>query len=216
MDTPLFLNYSAKRVLLLVYFFTFGLSKMSQQNERTAYFASLCQQLYNPKSPEERNQAQKILEHSFPTFTDTSGLPPAGVDNQEINTPTDTASALRVLLESSPDPYVLTFALSRLKQLVQAQFALFNQDAKIQLRSFLLQYAFMHPDLLPFIITQLASVLAAITLLGWADVEQYKNVHKDILEFIQVKYYSRKYVYNHANQKIYRLLLIIVLLACKF
>ncbi|KAL9545414.1 hypothetical protein MBANPS3_007153 [Mucor bainieri] len=158
---------------------------MSQQNERTLYFASLCQQLYNPKSPEERNQAQKILEHSFPTFTDTNGLPPAGVDTQDISTPMDTAYALRVLLESSPDPYVLTFALSRLKQLVQAQFALFNQDAKIQLRQFLLQYAFMHPDLLPFIVTQLAGVLAAITLLGWADVEQYKNVHKDILEFIQ-------------------------------
>lgn len=45
----------------------------------------------------------------------------------------------------------------------------------------------MHPDLLPFIITQLAGVLAAITLLGWADVEQYKDVHKDILQFIQVR-----------------------------
>lgn len=53
--------------------------------------------------------------------------------------------------------------------------------------SFLLEYAFVHPDLLPFIITQLAGVLAALTLLGWADVDQYKNVHKDILQFIQVK-----------------------------
>jgi exportin-7 len=44
----------------------------------------------------------------------------------------------------------------------------------------------MHPDLLPFIITQLASALASVTLLGWADVEQYKNVHQDILQFIQV------------------------------
>jgi exportin-7 len=44
----------------------------------------------------------------------------------------------------------------------------------------------MHPDLLPFIITQLASALASVTLLGWADVEQYRNVHKDILQFIQV------------------------------
>ena len=44
----------------------------------------------------------------------------------------------------------------------------------------------MHPDLMPFIITQLAGVLATATLLGWADVEQYRNVHKDILQFIQV------------------------------
>ncbi|KAG2198377.1 hypothetical protein INT47_009782 [Mucor saturninus] len=161
---------------------------MSQGDERTAYFASLCEELYNPKSPEERNQVQKILEHSFPTFTESNGLPPPGMENQPsfaINSPTDTASALRVLLESSPSPYVQTFALSRLKQLVQAQFALFSQESKIGLRSFLLEYAFMHPDLMPFIITQLAGVLAAITLLGWADVEQYKDVHKDILQFIQ-------------------------------
>lgn len=189
---------------------------MSQQNERTLYFASLCQQLYNPKSPEERNQAQKILEHSFPTFTDTNGLPPAGVDTQDISTPMDTAYALRVLLESSPDPYVLTFALSRLKQLVQAQFALFNQDAKIQLRQFLLQYAFMHPDLLPFIVTQLAGVLAVITLLGWADVEQYKNVHKDILEFIQVIQVSLSFYSTATQFPTCRPRLTIVSLACRY
>ncbi|KAI8091890.1 armadillo-type protein [Thamnidium elegans] len=161
---------------------------MSQGDERTAYFASLCEQLYNPKSPEDRNQVQKILQHSFPTFTDSNDLPPPGMENSPtfaISSPTDTASALRVLLESSPSPYVQTFALSRLKQLVQAQFALFSLESKIALRSFLLEYAFMHPDLMPFIITQLAGVLAALTLLGWADIEQYKNVHKDIQQFIQ-------------------------------
>lgn len=112
---------------------------MSTGDERTVYFASLCEELYNPKSPEERNQVQKILEHSFPTFTDSNGLPPAGLENRPsfvINSPTDTASALRVLLESSPSPYVQTFALSRLKQLVQAQFALFSQESKIALRKF--------------------------------------------------------------------------------
>lgn len=116
---------------------------MSQGDERTAYFASLCEELYNPKSPEERNQVQKILEHSFPTFTDSNGLPPPGMENQPsfaINSPTDTASALRVLLESSPSPYVQTFALSRLKQLVQAQFALFSQDSKIGLRKLSLYF----------------------------------------------------------------------------
>jgi exportin-7 len=111
---------------------------MSQQDEKVNYFASLCEQLYNPKSPEERNQVQKILEHSFPTFTDSIGLPPPGLENQpsfQISSPTDTASALRVLLESSPNPYVQTFALSRLKQLVQAQFALFSQESRVQMRT---------------------------------------------------------------------------------
>ncbi|KAI9470807.1 MAG: armadillo-type protein [Benjaminiella poitrasii] len=162
---------------------------MSQQDERVAYFTSLCEQLYNPKSPEERLQVQKVLEQSFPTFTDTNGLLPdntaTAIHSFDIHSPTDTASALRILLESSPNPYVQIFALGRLKQLVQAQFALFNQESKIQLRSFLLQYAFMHPDLVPFVITHLATVLASLTLLGWAEIEQYRNVHKDILQFIQ-------------------------------
>lgn len=56
-----------------------------------------------------------------------------------------------------------------------------------QIGSFLLEYAFLHPDLVPFVITQLAGVLATLTLLGWADIDQYKNVYKDILQFIQVK-----------------------------
>lgn len=64
----------------------------------------------------------------------------------------------------------------------------------------MLEYAFMHPDLLPFIITQLASVLASVTLLGWTDVEQYRNVHKDILQFIQVIFL--KIINSHSSHYI--------------
>lgn len=49
-----------------------------------------------------------------------------------------------------------------------------------------MEYAFLHPDLMPFIITQLAGVLAQLTLLGWVDIEPYRNIYKDILQFIQV------------------------------
>jgi exportin-7 len=52
--------------------------------------------------------------------------------------------------------------------------------------TFLLEYVFLHPDLMPFIITQLAGVLAQLTLLGWVDLESYRNMHKDITQFIQV------------------------------
>lgn len=109
---------------------------MSQQDERTTYFASLCEQLYSPKSLEEQRQAQKILESSFPTFSDSNTAAPPDRHSFSISSPTDTAAALRILLESSPSPYVQTFALSRLKQLVQVQFNLFNPDFKIQLRMF--------------------------------------------------------------------------------
>ena len=44
----------------------------------------------------------------------------------------------------------------------------------------------MHPDLQPFVIAQLAGVLASLTRLGWADMEEYRNVHKDINQFLQV------------------------------
>jgi exportin-7 len=100
----------------------------------TAYFSSLCEQLYNPKSAQEREQAQLVLEKSFPTFTDSS----TNSREASIQSPTDTASALRVLLENSPSPYVQTFCFSRLKVLVQAQFALFSQEAKVQLRKYFL------------------------------------------------------------------------------
>ncbi|KAI8975114.1 armadillo-type protein [Mycotypha africana] len=162
----------------------------AEDERRNLYFASLCEQLYNPKSPEERIQVQKLLEKSFPTFSDTASSNPAPISTPDqpsfvINNPTDTANALRMLLESSPNPYVQSFCLSRLKQLVQAQFSIFDQETKVQLRSFLLNYAFMHPDLLPFIISQLASVLAIITLMGWADIEQYRQVYEYIHQFIQ-------------------------------
>lgn len=107
---------------------------MSQTDERFLYVSSLCEQLYNPKSSSEGEQAQRMLENSFPTFSDSTSHsdnpPPFG-----IRTPTDTANALRIILENSPSPYVQTFALSRLKQLVLAQFTLFERETKIQLRN---------------------------------------------------------------------------------
>lgn len=116
---------------------------MAQEEQRTAYYAALCEQLYNPKSPQERDQVQKMLEYSFPTFADEAGTgiagmqPPPGMENSPtfaISTPTDTASTLRVLLENSPNPYVQTFCLSRLKQLITSQFSIFSHETKLQLR----------------------------------------------------------------------------------
>ncbi|KAG1495601.1 hypothetical protein G6F54_007056 [Rhizopus delemar] len=43
----------------------------------------------------------------------------------------------------------------------------------------------MHPDLIPFVVSQLASLLAIMTLIGWFEVEKYKDVYKDISQFIQ-------------------------------
>lgn len=120
------------------------------QDDRVQFCTALCEQLYNPKSSQERDQAQKILEYQFPTFADETGSGiagnsnnlssrplPAGMENRPtfvINTPTDTASALKLLLETSPNPYVQTFSLARLKQLIISQFSIFDDDTKIQLR----------------------------------------------------------------------------------
>ncbi|KAI8393567.1 armadillo-type protein [Radiomyces spectabilis] len=169
---------------------------MAQTDDRIPYFISLCEKLYNPKSSEEREETQILLECAFPTFADEPGggmaknhpllasrmeaLPSFG-----ITTPTGTASSLRILLENSASPYVQTFCLSRLKQLVQAQFPVFSDDAKIQLRAFLLDYAFRHPDLVPFVVNQLASLLALVTLLGWQEFDSYRHIHEDIVQFNQ-------------------------------
>jgi exportin-7 len=108
---------------------------MSQQDERLSYFTSLCEQLYNPKSND--GGVQNSLEQSFPIFS--SAAPTSSMDDSipfsfGITSPTDTANALRILLETSPSPYVQMFCFSRLKQLVLVQFTLFERETKIQLR----------------------------------------------------------------------------------
>lgn len=60
--------------------------------------------------------------------------------------------------------------------------------------SFLLEYCFMHTDLEPFVITQLAGVLALLTRLGWLDVEEYRNVQKDIHQFLQASLLDNMHV----------------------
>ncbi|KAI7904443.1 armadillo-type protein [Cokeromyces recurvatus] len=163
-----------------------------QQDECIAYFSTLCQDLFNPEGPSKRDEIQKILEASFPTFSSSDSTTKlTNVPSFGIVTPTDTANALRIMLENSPNPYVQTFSLSRLKQLVMAQFTIFDKDTKIQLRTFLLQYAYIHPDLQPFVITQLASVLALLTRFGWLDIEEYQNVYKDMTQFLQASHDHR-------------------------
>ncbi|KAI9249302.1 armadillo-type protein [Sporodiniella umbellata] len=152
---------------------------MSQADERITYYISLCEQLYNPKTPEEIAEAQKRLELSFPIFSASSGA------TNEITTPMESASALQMLLGSSSSIYVQTFCFSRLKQLTQDQLNTFSTEYKLQLRTFLLEYAFMHTDLIPFIITQLASLLSIVTLIGWFDVEKYRDVYKDVAQFVE-------------------------------
>jgi exportin-7 len=44
----------------------------------------------------------------------------------------------------------------------------------------------MHPNLQPFVIIQLAQVLAMLTKLGWFDLDEFKNVHGDLNQFLQV------------------------------
>lgn len=62
--------------------------------------------------------------------------------------------------------------------------------------TFLLEYAYLHPDLQPFVITQLASVLALITRFGWIDIDEYQQVYKDINQFLTVKKQTNPYILN--------------------
>jgi hypothetical protein len=58
------------------------------------------------------------------------------------------------------------------------------------LGTFLLEYAYIHPDLQPFVIIQLASVLALLTRFGWLEIDEYQNVFKDMTQFLQVSFGS--------------------------
>ncbi|ORZ07865.1 armadillo-type protein [Absidia repens] len=174
---------------------------MAQQDDRIHYYVSLCEQLYNPTSTQKQSQIQHELEVEFPTFADSNGTNTTtsttnsslsnnnsnipGASSLTIQTPTETASALRILLEASPTPYVQIFCLARLKQLITSQFTLFDNVTKLQLRTFLLEYAFVHPDMLPFIVSQLGGVLTQLTRMGWVALEEYQTIGKDLDQFLQ-------------------------------
>ncbi|KAM3588959.1 hypothetical protein VKS41_001389 [Umbelopsis sp. WA50703] len=166
---------------------------MSQEDQqRILYYTNLCETLYGPASQQDRERAEHILEHAFPTFSDAAGSGVAGrrpsLDSSyayDISSPQDSAYALTVLLKNSPNPYVQMFASSRLKALITDQFPVFSQEAKIQSRNFILEYTYMHPNLQPFVIIQLAQVLAMLTKLGWFDLDEFKNVHGDLNQFLQ-------------------------------
>lgn len=78
-----------------------------------------------------------------------------------------------------------------------------------------MEYAYIHPDLQPFVISQLASVIALITRFGWVDIEEYEHVYKDMNQFLSVSLLCMA----ELNSSLYfecRLLLIIVLWDCKY
>jgi exportin-7 len=75
---------------------------------------------------------------------------------------------------------VQTFCFSRLKQLIASQFGVFDTVTKLQLRSFLLEYAFLHPTMAPFIVSQLGGVVTLLTRMGWVGLEEYQAIGKDL------------------------------------
>ncbi|KAI9285764.1 armadillo-type protein [Umbelopsis sp. AD052] len=166
---------------------------MSQDDQqRIVYYTNLCETLYGASSHQDRERAEHILEHAFPTFADAAGSGVAGrrpsLDSSytyDISSPQDSAYALTLLLKNSPNPYVQMFASTRLKALITDQFPVFSQDAKIQTRNFVLEYLYLHPNLQPFVIVQLAQVFTMLTKLGWFDLDEFKTVHRDLNQFLQ-------------------------------
>ncbi|KAI8330307.1 armadillo-type protein [Chlamydoabsidia padenii] len=167
---------------------------MAQQDERIQYYVSLCEQFYNPISAETRQRIQQELETEFPIFTDNTSSTKNNTPalSLTIQTPTQTASAIRILLEASSSPYVQTFCLARLKQLITSQFTLFDTVTKLQLRSFLLEYAFEHPYMLPLIVSQLGGVLTQLTRMGWVELEDYQKIGKNLDQ-----YFLQAYLMDH-------------------
>jgi hypothetical protein len=114
--------------------------QMSQEEQqRILYYTNLCETLYGSASHQDRERAEHILEHAFPTFADAAGSGVAArrpsLDSSyayDISSPQDSAYALTVLLKNSPNPYVQMFASTRLKALITDQFPVFSQEAKIQ------------------------------------------------------------------------------------
>ncbi|CAG8441662.1 1197_t:CDS:10 [Scutellospora calospora] len=144
-------------------------------------------ELYSPKSQEQRTNAERLLDIAFPTFSETStvranGASPLGV---KIHSPLETSIFCRWLLEKSTSPYAQMFAAARLKGLVLDHYSMFSMSQKIELRNFVLNYMAQHPDYQPFVLSSLAQLFATITKVGWFEGEEFKNVTKDVSNFIQ-------------------------------
>ncbi|RHZ90241.1 hypothetical protein Glove_2g14 [Diversispora epigaea] len=161
------------------------------QNQNIIYMEKLCQELYSPKTQEQRASAEKLLNIAFPTFSETLttrsngtiGLTsPLGV---KIRTPVESTLYCRLLLDNSASPYAQMFAASKLKSLVLDHFSTFSMTEKIELRNYVLTYMAHHPDFQPFVLSSLAQLFATITKVGWFEGEEFKNVTNDLSNFIQ-------------------------------
>ncbi|CAG8462154.1 14273_t:CDS:10 [Cetraspora pellucida] len=137
------------------------------QNQNVLYVDTLCQELYSPKSQEQRTNAERLLDVAFPTFSETStvranGANPLGV---KIQSPLETSMFCRWLLEKSSSPYAQMFAAARLKGLVLDHYTMFSMPQKIELST--------------------AQLFATITKVGWFEGEEFKNITNDLTNFIQ-------------------------------
>ncbi|RIB12729.1 armadillo-type protein [Gigaspora rosea] len=156
-------------------------------NQNILYVDTLCQELYSPKSQEQRANAERLLDVAFPTFSETStvranGASPLGV---KIQSPLETSMFCRWLLEKSTSPYAQMFAAARLKGLVLDHYTMFSMPQKMELRNFVLNYMAQHPDYQPFVLSSLAQLFATITKVGWFEGEEFKNITNDLSNFIQ-------------------------------
>ncbi|GBC18414.2 uncharacterized protein OCT59_006460 [Rhizophagus irregularis] len=168
------------------------MNETRNQNQNILYLESLCQELYSPKSQEQRAKAEKLLDNAFPTFSETlsprtngsNGLPnnPLGV---KIQSPTESSMYCQWLLENSTSPYAQLFASARLKSLVLDHYSMFTSKQKLELRSFLFNYLAVHPDYQPFVLSSLAQLIATITKVGWFEDDEFKNITNELSKFIQ-------------------------------
>ncbi|ORY07504.1 exportin-7-like protein [Basidiobolus meristosporus CBS 931.73] len=147
---------------------------------------TLCEQFYNPRSNEERSNAEKMLAYYFPTFSETTNVPGAAHSSAtHVQNPIECAMQCHLLLESSSSPYAQMFASYRLRTLVTDHFSIFNDQQKIDERNFVLNYLGQHPDLMPFVVSSLGQLFSVITKLGWFESEEFKNLNEDISKFLQ-------------------------------
>ncbi|CAG8602788.1 1085_t:CDS:10 [Paraglomus occultum] len=155
-------------------------------DQKLHYLETLCQEVYNPKSQEQRENAEKLLDCAFPTFSDSSSagansgntspiLPnPLGV---HIHTPAESSAYCQWLLKNSASPYAQMFASGRLKTLVTDHFSMFTMQQKLDLST--------NPEYQPFVISSLAQLFAAITRAGWSEGDEFRLVTNDLSNFLQ-------------------------------
>ncbi|EAA09181.6 AGAP004535-PA [Anopheles gambiae str. PEST] len=128
----------------------------------------LCKQFYESQDAQLRVEAEKALYH----FQDDP----------------EALSKCQTLLDRANSSFSQLFATTILTKLVTKNIQVLRMQQRVDIRNYVLNYLATRPNLQPFVIQALISLLVKITKLCWIDMYEqeyvFQNILQDVKEFL--------------------------------